>query len=67
MAESKACREAAIAAHDTRKQEDATRMNRQHVNQWMKEYSYTEFKCIIKDAYVITLSSVKFSKGMGIF
>ena len=42
--------EAAIVAHDTRKQEDAIRMNRQHVNQCVKEYSYTEFKCIIIDA-----------------
>ena len=39
--------EAAIVAHDTRKQEDAIRMNRQHVNQCVKEYPYTEFKCII--------------------
>ena len=44
--------EAAIVAHDTRKQEDAIRMNRQHVyvNQWVKEYSYTKSKCIITDA-----------------
>ena len=44
--------EAAIAAHDTTKQEDAIRMNQQHVNQCVKEYSYshTEFKCIIIDA-----------------
>ena len=42
--------EAAIVAHDTRKQEDAIRMNRQHMNQCVKEYSYTEFKCIIIDA-----------------
>ena len=44
--------EAAIVAHDTRKQEDAIRMNQQHVNQCVKEYScsYTEFKCIIIDA-----------------
>ena len=41
--------EAAIVAHDTRKQEDAIIMNQQHVNQCVKEYSYshTEFKCII--------------------
>ena len=42
--------EAAIVAHDTSKQEDAMRMNRQHVNQCVKEHSYTEFKCIIIDA-----------------
>ena len=44
--------EAAIVAHDTSKQEDAIRMNQQHVNQCVKEYSYshTEFKCIIIDA-----------------
>ena len=42
--------EAAIAAHDTRKQEGAIRMVRQHVNQWAKEYLHTEFKCIITDA-----------------
>ena len=42
--------EAAIVAHDTREQEDAIRINRQYVNQWVKEYSYTEFKCIITDA-----------------
>ena len=42
--------EAAIVAHGTRKQEDAIKMNRQHVNQWVKKYSYTEFKCIIINA-----------------
>ena len=42
--------EAAINAHDTRKQEGAIRMNRQHVNQCVKEYSLIEFKCIIIDA-----------------
>ena len=42
--------EAAIIAHDTRKQEGAIRMNRQHVNQCVKKYSYTEFKCIIIDS-----------------
>ena len=41
---------AAIVAQDPRKQEGAIRMNRQHVNQCVKEYSYTEFKCIIIDA-----------------
>ena len=45
--------EAAIVAHDTSKQEDAIRMNQQHVNQCVKEYScsYTEFKCIIINVY----------------
>ena len=42
--------EAAIVADDIRKQEGAIRMNRQHVNQCVKEYSHTEFKCIIIDA-----------------
>ena len=40
---------AAIVAHGARQHEDAIRMNRQYVNQWVKEYSYTEFKCIIID------------------
>ena len=43
--------EAAINAHDTRKQEGAIRMNRQHVNQCVKEHLYTEFKCTFIDAY----------------
>ena len=49
--------EAAIVAHDTRKQGGAIRMKRQHVHICgsmregsVKEYSYTEFKCVIIDA-----------------
>ena len=42
--------EAAIVAHDTRNQRDPIRINRQHVIQCGKEYSYAEFKCIIMDA-----------------